>query len=202
MLFFMSSFDFRTIVRKKKITFAVDSYRELKMKITRDYIISKAFELYLKDGYSDVSISDLQEYLNIGRATLYYYFSGKDELFKAVVDKYCIGIYSITDVASDVTLPDLIEIHIRHITKIMNWLLRSKDVQTTRSNLFSLVLNACLRFPEYKDITNDLREKSEAMWEQAILNSIERKEIRADVNVRVLAAMFANVKDLYGAALN
>lgn len=43
MLFFMSSFDFRTIVRNKKITFAVDSYGELKMKITRDYIISKAF---------------------------------------------------------------------------------------------------------------------------------------------------------------
>ena len=43
----------------------------------RERILLKALELYMVEGYANVSITDLQAALNMGRGTLYYYF--KDE---------------------------------------------------------------------------------------------------------------------------
>ena len=43
----------------------------------REKILLKALELYMVEGYSNVSITDLQGALNMGRGTLYYYFNNK-----------------------------------------------------------------------------------------------------------------------------
>ena len=47
-------------------------------------------ELYALKGYQNVSISDLQYALDIGRGTLYYYFRDQDELFLTCMEKYFI----------------------------------------------------------------------------------------------------------------
>ena len=44
----------------------------------KEKILLKALELYMVEGYANVSITDLQAALNMGRGTLYYYF--KDEI--------------------------------------------------------------------------------------------------------------------------
>lgn len=46
----------------------------VQMKITREMILRKAFAVYLEHGYSDASVSMLQQKMNIGRASMYYYF--------------------------------------------------------------------------------------------------------------------------------
>ena len=51
------------------------------MKDRKEYIIRKAMELYALKGYQNVSITDLQFALDMGRGTLYYYFRNQDELF-------------------------------------------------------------------------------------------------------------------------
>ena len=56
------------------------------MKYTKEKILEEAFKLFLQKGYSEVSISVVQEELGIGRATLYYYFKSKEDLFKTVID--------------------------------------------------------------------------------------------------------------------
>ena len=56
----------------------------------REKILLKALELYMIEGYANVSITDLQSALNMGRGTLYYYFKDKDELFQEVVDEFLI----------------------------------------------------------------------------------------------------------------
>ena len=56
----------------------------------KEKILLKALELYMIEGYANVSITDLQSALNMGRGTLYYYFKDKDELFQEVVDEFLI----------------------------------------------------------------------------------------------------------------
>ena len=56
----------------------------------RDKILLKAVELYMIEGYANVSITDLQAALDMGRGTLYYYFKDKDDLFQEVVDSFLI----------------------------------------------------------------------------------------------------------------
>ena len=58
------------------------------MKDRKEFIIRKAMELYALKGYQNVSITDLQFALDMGRGTLYYYFRDQDELFQTCMEKY------------------------------------------------------------------------------------------------------------------
>ena len=56
----------------------------------KDKIAIKALELFLTQGYQNVSISDLQYALDMGRGTMYYYFKNKEDLFLYVMTQYFI----------------------------------------------------------------------------------------------------------------
>ena len=72
-----------------------------------------ALKQYLLLGFEGVSISVLQKSLGIGRATLYYYYKSKDELFKDVINTYFFDIVLNEHKKIDlltITIPELIEI--------------------------------------------------------------------------------------------
>ena len=80
----------------------------------KDIIVQKAFEQYLIDGYEKVTVSTLQKSLDIGRATMYYYFKSKEDLFEAVMRKYFLdfingGLNKVTD---STTILGLIDIYV------------------------------------------------------------------------------------------
>ena len=51
-------------------------------------LIRSAAELFLTKGSAGVSMQDVAEAANVSRATLYTYFSSKDEIFDAAVDAH------------------------------------------------------------------------------------------------------------------
>ncbi len=55
----------------------------LKMKKTR--IITAAMQVFAKKGYDKGSVSDVASKAKIGKATMYYYFDNKEELFMEAV---------------------------------------------------------------------------------------------------------------------
>ena len=58
------------------------------MKNRREYIIRKAMELYALKGYRNVTITDLQVALDMGRGSIYYYFKDQEELFLTCMERY------------------------------------------------------------------------------------------------------------------
>lgn len=181
----------RTIVR-----FLLRFYWE--MKFTKEIILEEAFKLFLKKGYSEVSISVVQKELGIGRATLYYYFKNKEDLFKTVVDHYIIKyLNSSLNIEPSVTLPDMIESRIRLIIEQRDLLLNSNNPNLTFFNLSSIKYIALLKYEDYRQQIEIIRTKSLELWRTAIRNSIKNNEIRDDVNIDVLAEMFVNVKVSY-----
>ncbi len=53
----------------------------------RQEIIATATRLFLAEGYDDTSMNDVMKALDVAKGTIYHYFSSKDELLEAVVDK-------------------------------------------------------------------------------------------------------------------
>ena len=51
-------------------------------------VLTKAMNLFWKQGYSATSVQDLVSYLGINRASLYDTFGGKDQLFKKSFELY------------------------------------------------------------------------------------------------------------------
>lgn len=173
------------------------------MKFTKEKILEEAFKLFLQKGYSEVSISVVQEELGIGRATLYYYFKSKEDLFKTVIDHYIIKyMESSLQIEPDATVADMIESRIRLIIAQRDILLQSNNPNLTFFNLTSIKFIALLKYEDYRKKLEDFRNKTIELWKMAINNSIRNKEIKEDVNVDVLSEMFANVKVSYESNFN
>jgi AcrR family transcriptional regulator len=61
----------------------------------RDAILKIAFEAFLTDGYAATSMSSIAARVGGSKATLYNYFSSKEELFSAVISEKCQDIQSL-----------------------------------------------------------------------------------------------------------
>jgi AcrR family transcriptional regulator len=55
---------------------------------TRNTILQRARELFFTHGYSNVLMADLARQLSMSKKTLYQYFDGKEDLFRAVLKEY------------------------------------------------------------------------------------------------------------------
>lgn len=170
------------------------------MKNNKEYILEKAFQQYLLNGYEGVSISVLQESLNIGRATLYYYFNSKENLFRQVVEKYFFDIVVEEQRRINekiITIPELIEFFLNLYQKIKDNLLKTNLPNITFSNLTSLILHANTHYPDLAERTAEITSNVFSLWKSSIANSMQRGEIKNNVDIDSIAAIFTNIKEGY-----
>lgn len=52
-----------------------------------DRILSAARDIFSRFGFRKTTLDEIARSVNMGKSSLYYYYSGKEELFKAIVDK-------------------------------------------------------------------------------------------------------------------
>ena len=61
------------------------------MKITRDELLIAAFKLFMSVNYEKASFAELGKMLGMSKAGIFKYYKNKQELFIAVVDKFCFS---------------------------------------------------------------------------------------------------------------
>jgi AcrR family transcriptional regulator len=163
----------------------------------KEKILLKALELYMVEGYSNVSITDLQAALNMGRGTLYYYFKDKDELFQEVVDQYLIrpkhrALERVKDTA---TLPEMIDAMLYYTNQLKEFYDQVENKNINTSNVVTVMYTAYSRFPDLYRKARRLYERELNLWIQAIKNSMRAGEIRGNVHIETVAHMFLHIKD-------
>ena len=163
----------------------------------REKILLKAIELYMIEGYANVSITDLQEALNMGRGTMYYYFKDKDELFQEVVSTFLIQPKqrALDRVKEGTTIPEIIEAmqYYLHQLRDVHEQVDNKNINT--SNVVNVMFTAYSKFPELYKKARRLYERELNLWIQAIKNSMRAGEVRGDVHIETIAHMFLHIKD-------
>ncbi len=55
---------------------------------TKDFILKKAFQLFLEKGFSEVSVNDIIGAAGVTKGGFYHYFKSKDMLIEEVIYKY------------------------------------------------------------------------------------------------------------------
>lgn len=164
----------------------------------KDKIAIKALELFLTQGYQNVSISDLQYALDMGRGTMYYYFKNKEDLFFYVMTQYFI-----TPKRKCMKQPDniLVSQMIEEMLKYLHSLeevasyFENKNVNT--SGVVTLYYTAYLQFPHLYKLAYRIYEKELEIWKRALRNSIHAGEVRPDIDVDTIASLFTHIKDGY-----
>jgi AcrR family transcriptional regulator len=163
----------------------------------REKILLKALELYMIEGYANVSITDLQAALNMGRGTLYYYFKDKDELFQDVVDEFLIKPKqrALDKVKDTATIPEMIEAMLSYLDQLREFRDQVENKNINTSNVVMVMYTAYTRFPELYKKARKMYERELSLWVQSIKNSLRAGAIRGDVPVEITAHMFLHIKD-------
>lgn len=163
----------------------------------RDKILLKALELYMVEGYANVSITDLQAALDMGRGTLYYYFKDKDELFQEVVDVFLIKPKqrALERVRETGTIPDMIDAMLYYLNQLQEFYNQVENKNITTSNVVTVMYTAYSRFPDLYKKARRLYEHELSMWIRAIKNSMHNGDIRGNVPIETTAHMFLHIKD-------
>ena len=163
----------------------------------RDKILLKALELYMVEGYANVSITDLQSALDMGRGTLYYYFKDKDELFQEVVDMFLIKPKhrALDRVRETATIPDMIDAMLYYLNQLQEFYNQVENKNINTSNVVTVMYTAYSRFPELFKKARRLYEHELSLWVQAIKNSMHNGDIRGNVPIETTAHMFLHIKD-------
>ena len=173
------------------------------MKDRRQYIIRKAMELYALDGFQNVSITDLQNALDMGRGTLYYYFKDQDELFFTCMETYFLEPKqrALSSVREDVTFEKMIQTMMAYLHGLEEALLTFDDKRINTSNVNNLMFTAYSRFPALHRKAQRLALKEVELWRKAIYNDQRAGIIRFGIDVDMIALMCAHIKNSYDSGL-
>ena len=164
------------------------------MKYSREYILRRAFDVFMNKGYDSASISVLQEELNMSRGAMYRYFKNKEELFNAVIDEYFFRLFNkiLKDIKKDRTLAEYIEIMYRRQKLILNAFTRAGVTHTFFLNYTALMIQAAKHYPNFIDRFRIINNKLISNWQKAISNSINIGEVRKDIDIEIMAIIFNN----------
>lgn len=162
------------------------------MKYSREYILRRAFDVFMSKGYDSTSISVLQEELQMSRGAMYRYFKNKEELFRSVIDEYFFKLYNklLQTTNREYTVLEFIEVIYRRQLIILNAFNRAGFTHTVFLNYTALIIQAAKHYPNFVSHFKEINGRLLANWKKSIYKSIEANEIRSDIDVDIMSILF------------
>ena len=173
------------------------------MKDRKEFIIRKAMELYALKGYQNVSITDLQFALDMGRGTLYYYFHNQDELFLTCMEKYFLEPKqrALNSVPEDAGIERMIAAITDYLHCLEEALMTFDNKTINTSNVNDLMFTAYSKFPSLHRKAQRLALKELELWRKAIYADQRAGLVRRDIDRDQIALMFTHVKNTFDPGL-
>jgi len=170
-------------------------YFFISMNDTREYIIEKAFTLFLKDSYVAVSISDISNAIGLTKGALYHHFKNKEELFKAVIDKYFVVNEIELNKETD-TFLEFSEACIRNAKEtLQNIFSHGQEFEVI--NYMSLIADSFRHYPGFADKKMQFIQNETDKIKIVLVKAIERGELRSDIDTTLIAqSYFSNMLGL------
>jgi AcrR family transcriptional regulator len=158
------------------------------MSDTREHIIDQAFDLFLTRSYEAVSISDISKAIGFTKGALYHHFVNKEELFKAVIDKYLVFTGTDGDIEK-VSLSEYTKFVISNVKNMMDKLF-GKNSKFVPINYLSLIADGFKHYPGFAAEKESFFNTEINKTKQVLENAIKRGEIRNDINTSAIAMTY------------
>ncbi len=140
-----------------------------------DLILDGAEKLFIEKGYADTSINDIAEHADFSRTSVYQYFSGKEEIYLCILERYTDHLIERSREATQgaETVPD----KVRAFLGVLRSLMREKPA------FFALYFierhQVEPRLPaELKIRLNTRRRALENIFRDFYRDGVERGEVR------------------------
>jgi TetR/AcrR family transcriptional regulator, transcriptional repressor for nem operon len=155
------------------------------MSDTKEYIIDQAYKLFLQKSYEAVSISEISESIGLTKGALYHHFVNKEDLFKAVIDKY-MKVIGLIDIREDITVAQFIELEINHLKKIV-YTISIDDQSFVPVNYLSFLIDALRHYPGFAEEYELFFDEVIGKLKIILANAIKKGEVRNDLDIDLVA---------------
>lgn len=164
------------------------------MKDTKDTILKTAYNMFLYNNYEAVTINSIIKATGLTKGAIYHYYSSKEELFKAVVDKYMLE-NRIDNLGKFASLKDFIQFNINFVKEKISALVTNNPEfrDDMPINYLSLTVAAYRYYPNYKEIGNKYIEDQTKKWEALIKEAINKGELMNDIDIEATVELFINI---------
>jgi AcrR family transcriptional regulator len=108
----------------------------------REHILKMAYAAFLSEGYAATSMSGIAARVGGSKATLYNYFSSKEQLFAAVIEEKCRDVQAMF-LDADLETTDFRKLLTQLGERLLNLWLKDDNIAT-----FRLITAESARFPE------------------------------------------------------
>jgi AcrR family transcriptional regulator len=152
---------------------------------TKEYIIDQAYRLFLDKSYEAVSISDISKSIGLTKGALYHHFLNKEDLFKAVIDKY-LKIIGPAEIKKDTTLAEYVRANIAYVSQIVKTICIDEQ-QFIPVSYFSLLIDALRHYPGFAEKHEHFFNAEIDDLKIIIERAVENGEIRDDIDTAVVA---------------
>lgn len=158
---------------------------------TKEYIIDQAYKLFLSHSYEAVTISDISKAVGLTKGALYHHFINKEEVFKAVIDKF-LNLEILDDNMKYTSLLHFINGSIENAKKVI--------INTFGENLtffpinhISMLIDAMRHYPGFVSSKEILMQKQIREIESVMQVAVNTGEIRDDLDIEIAALNFFSI---------
>ena len=155
-----------------------------------DKILRLAFKLFLTNNYESVSTPKLEQESGMTRGALFYKHKSKEELFRAVVDRYILDFLS-NDIAvpANVTLKAYIAAFLNALLKRMENM-QALGIENVHRGFFNLMYEALKYYPDFDKKITLFFENSQKQWIAVIQQALDAGEIGSPCKAEEIALHF------------
>lgn len=176
------------------------------MSETKESILVRATELFLRRSYEGVSIQDIAQAVGLTKSSLYHHFpNGKEQIFQEVADGFFAKFTFDYAAQVPLSLKELCQAFLDNqrqaLAKRPPSSKDSRENEKGKINYYGLLWDAFRNLPDFRGRVeiHALRERN--VWREAAQRSIEKGEIRGDLDPERVARLFTATLDGIGIAI-
>lgn len=160
----------------------------------KQHIIESAAKTFSKTGFSQCTVSEIAQDADIGKGTIYQYFSSKDDLFFAVFEWVIDQSWNSASVSASARDKSCIE----KLTALSD---SQSDYWEGHKDMYVLVLEfwAASCAPKtrdrFREAFKDIYRMYRSLIKELIDEGIERQEFRSDIDPGAIAASLLGAFD-------
>ena len=164
------------------------------MKDTKEFILKSAYDLFLHNNYEAVTINKISEATKLTKGAIYHHYANKEDIFKAVVDKYMIE-NKVKIPYEHTSLDDFIQHTINDAQKkISEELAQNIGFQKVMPlHFISLTIDALQYYPGFAEIGQKFYENFINKWKSVLDDAVKNGEIRNDIDTEIISMNFLNI---------
>lgn len=166
------------------------------MNPSKKKILENAFNLFLTESYSSVSMQNIQNTSGLSRGAIYHHFKSKEEIFEEVVNQYLMpafSSYSLIQENDKTSLQNMIYASIKCRQSHINLLKEAASFKLVDFYFFKFIFQASEHCKDFTEQVNTLSEKEFNGWRNAIQSAMRTGEIRSDIDLDYVAQSFMTI---------